>query len=146
MQADQQTPDLPWFRDGLAFECTRCGNCCTGAPGYVWLSMNEISAIADHLQITREEFTRTYVRAVDGRLSLIERTNFDCVFWSRDEGCTIYPVRPAQCQTWPFWPEHLATPERWRRLQARCPGAGRGELYELRAIVDAATRAAEALG
>ena len=27
----------PWYRDGLRFECTRCGHCCTGAPGYVWV-------------------------------------------------------------------------------------------------------------
>ena len=27
----------PWYRDGLRFACTRCGACCTGAPGYVWV-------------------------------------------------------------------------------------------------------------
>ena len=33
------TADSPeWYRDGLRFECTRCGACCTGAPGYVWVT------------------------------------------------------------------------------------------------------------
>ena len=26
----------PWYADGLSFECTMCGNCCTGPPGAVW--------------------------------------------------------------------------------------------------------------
>ena len=29
---------------GLRFECTQCGDCCTGAPGYVWVNKAEISA------------------------------------------------------------------------------------------------------
>ena len=37
----------PWYRDGLAFSCTRCGACCTGAPGYVWVSAEEIEQLAE---------------------------------------------------------------------------------------------------
>ena len=40
--------DDPWYRDGLAFTCTRCGACCTGAPGYVWVDADEIAALAEH--------------------------------------------------------------------------------------------------
>ena len=29
-------PGEPWYRDGLRFQCTQCGNCCTGDPGVVW--------------------------------------------------------------------------------------------------------------
>ena len=39
-------PDSPWYRDGLAFSCTRCGACCTGGPGYVWVSPEEIEELA----------------------------------------------------------------------------------------------------
>jgi hypothetical protein len=111
----------------------------------VWVRDDEARAIAEHLGIPIEAFTQRYVRAVGERYSLIERANHDCVFWSRDEGCQIYAVRPVQCQSWPFWPEHLAQRERWSRLQSRCPGAGRGELYDLASIEAAAERAAEAL-
>jgi len=24
----------PWYKDGLKFSCSGCGDCCTGAPGY----------------------------------------------------------------------------------------------------------------
>ncbi len=43
MSRDDQSP---WYRDGLAFTCTQCGACCTGAPGYVWVDAAEIAALA----------------------------------------------------------------------------------------------------
>ena len=49
-------------------------------------------------------------------------------FYDRKKGCTVYPVRPPQCRTWPFWESNVATPEAWRRACAACPGSGRGEL------------------
>ena len=36
----------PWFREGLKFACTGCGDCCTGEPGYVWVNKAEIEAMA----------------------------------------------------------------------------------------------------
>ena len=30
-------PDT-WYHLGLRFQCTGCGDCCTGAPGYVWIN------------------------------------------------------------------------------------------------------------
>src|SRR4051812_23990582 len=93
----------PWYQDGLHFTCTRCGNCCTGAPGYVWVDENELAALADHVGQPVEEFRALYTRRVGRRDSLRERSNGDCVFWDRSRGCTVYPVRPAQCRTWPFW-------------------------------------------
>jgi hypothetical protein len=36
----------PWYKDGLRFTCTGCGDCCTGAPGYVWVNKEEIEALA----------------------------------------------------------------------------------------------------
>ena len=36
----------PWYAEGLKFQCTGCGDCCTGAPGYVWVNQAEIDALA----------------------------------------------------------------------------------------------------
>ena len=44
-------------------------------------------------------------------------------------GCTVYQSRPLQCRTFPFWPEHVASPEAWERLAGSCPGVNRGRLY-----------------
>jgi Fe-S-cluster containining protein len=133
----------PWYRDGLAFECTRCGDCCTGAPGYVWVESDEIRRLAEHRGVDEATFARRFIRQVGDRLSLIERPNGDCVFWDRDEGCTVYEARPEQCRTWPFWPMNLVDRAAWRRVGRRCPGVDQGRLYTLDEIRDAAARTPE---
>jgi Fe-S-cluster containining protein len=118
----------PWYRDGLRFECTRCGACCTGAPGYVWVNEEEIAALARHRGEPVGQATQLYTRPVGQRRSLRERANGDCVFYDREAGCTVYSVRPRQCRTWPFWESNLGTPEEWERTCRVCPGSGKGEL------------------
>jgi Fe-S-cluster containining protein len=132
--------DSPWYRDGLAFECTRCGNCCTGAPGYVWVTEAEITRLAARLGLPREEFGRRYLRRVGPRLSLIERPNGDCIFWDRQDGCTVYEDRPEQCRTWPFWPQNLESERAWKNAGRHCPGIDRGAFFSLEQIEAAARR------
>lgn len=117
----------PWYVDGLRFTCTRCGHCCTGEPGYVWVGTEEIEAIAAHLGIPADEVRGLYTKQARRGLSLREKANGDCVFWDRDSGCTVYPVRPPQCRTWPFWESNVRTPEDWARTCQVCPGSGQGE-------------------
>jgi Fe-S-cluster containining protein len=124
----------PWYHDGLRFECTRCGHCCTGAPGFVWVDEAEISAIAQYRGETLTDTLAFYTRPVGRRRSLRERLNGDCVFWDREAGCTVYPVRPRQCRTWPFWESNVATPEAWQRTCEVCPGSGKGELISAEEI------------
>jgi Fe-S-cluster containining protein len=124
----------PWYQDGLRFECTRCGDCCTGAPGYVWVNTEEIVAIAKHRGETVRETTDLHTRAVGHRRSLREKANGDCVFWDRQSGCTVYSARPRQCRTWPFWESNVATLETWERTCDVCPGSGKGELISAEEI------------
>ncbi len=114
----------PWYRDGLSFACTRCGACCTGAPGYVWVDAEEIARIAAYRSESPEQFSKRFVRRVGNRYSLVERPGGDCIFWSSESGCTVYTARPVQCRTWPFWPENIADQESWERVRRTCPGSG----------------------
>jgi Fe-S-cluster containining protein len=107
---------------GLAFSCTRCGGCCRGFAGYVWVSEPEIVALAAHLGLSLGDFGRRYLRRVDTRISLMEKKNHDCVFWDDDRGCTVYAARPSQCRTYPFWSQVVKTRKAWREEAARCPG------------------------
>jgi Fe-S-cluster containining protein len=130
----------PWYQDGLAFECTRCGACCTGAPGYVWVDAQEIARLAEFRGETVEAFSRAYVRRVGRRYSLIERPGGDCIFWDKAAGCTVYPARPVQCQTWPFWPENVETPESWEQVTSICPGSGRGRWFSAEEVAATAAK------
>ena len=61
------TSETPWYTDGLRFECSQCGDCCTGAPGFVWVSQAEIDAIAEEVGMASEQFEDTYVRKIGAR-------------------------------------------------------------------------------
>ncbi len=122
----------PWYRDGLKFGCTQCGRCCTGAPGYVWVTRTEIDRLASWLEMSPDEFGGRYVRRVGRRYSLIEKPNGDCIFY--DRGCTVYSARPNQCRTYPFWPEILKSRKAWDEEAQECPGVGTGHLYSLEDI------------
>lgn len=118
-----------WYADGLRFACTQCGNCCTGTPGFVWINDEEIAALAEFRGEPEEQVRGLYTRGEGGtRRSLKEKSNGDCVFYDRTAGCTVYPVRPRQCRTWPFWECNTESPATWARAAAECPGCNQGEL------------------
>jgi hypothetical protein len=122
----------PWYEDGLRFQCTGCGDCCTGAPGFVWVNKREIAAMAEQLDVDVETFEARYVRVIGIRKSLVERRNGDCIlFDKKTRKCTVYESRPRQCRMWPFWRSNLRTSEDWAQTCRDCPGSGTGRLYSL---------------
>jgi uncharacterized protein len=122
-------------RGGLDFSCTQCGDCCTGAPGHVWVEGEEIDRLVAFLGLERDDFGRRFLRLVDGHLSLVEKPNGDCTFWERGAGCTVYPARPTQCRTYPFWPEVISSERRWTAERDKCPGVrGGGRHYGVEEI------------
>jgi Fe-S-cluster containining protein len=114
---------------GLQFGCTQCSFCCTGSPGYVWLSDADIGRLCSFLGLDFDHFAETYcvyVNSNEGRaLSLREKAGYDCIFLAEGR-CSIYPARPAQCRTYPFWEEILETAENWVEEAKYCPGIGKG--------------------
>jgi hypothetical protein len=122
--------DKPWYDNGLRFGCQRCGNCCRnhGSYTYVYLMPADVSAIARHLGLEEHEFISRYCQEEDGWTSL-RMDAPACPFLEAGNTCAIYPVRPKQCATWPFWKENLE-PAVWNgEVQADCPGIGQGELH-----------------
>jgi uncharacterized protein len=127
----------PWYKDGLRFKCTQCGDCCTGAPGYVWVNQEEIAALAGDVGLDVVEFEKKYVRKVGVRKSLVEFSNGDCVFFDgKTRKCTVYNARPRQCRTWPFWDTNVRTPAAWAHTCEVCPGSGKGNLVPVEKILE----------
>jgi uncharacterized protein len=131
----QETNELPWYAQGLAFECTQCGNCCSGPQtGFVWVDDNEIQAlaIAMGMQDDLEGFERKFTRRVGQKTSLVEYSDGDCIFLHpTTRNCTVYDARPRQCRTWPFWDITLESPKAWKKTAKECPGCNQGRLYSL---------------
>ncbi|MFA5250868.1 MAG: YkgJ family cysteine cluster protein [Parachlamydiales bacterium] len=125
-----------FYRKGLHFQCQGCGSCCTGFSGFVWLKKNEIAKIADYLKLEEKIFLENYTFPVFGRISLKEIVpSYSCIFFDEPEKkCRIYPVRPFQCQSFPFWPGNLASLDDWHKLKSMCPGIDQGKLYSEKEI------------
>jgi Fe-S-cluster containining protein len=105
--------------------CEECGGaCCTGESGYIWVKYVEMKKMADFLELTIEEFATMYIRKVKHRYSIIEKKlsweNYACIFFDDSlKQCSIYPVRPRQCRTFPFWETFKNDVE---EVKKECPG------------------------
>jgi Fe-S-cluster containining protein len=129
----------PFYAQGLRFSCTRCSACCRFDSGYVFLSEKDILNLKIALKIKNNEFLTTFCRWVSGengevQLSLKEKSDFDCIFWSPKEGCSVYDKRPLQCRAFPFWTSVLADENCWKMTAASCPGMNNGELHSYDSI------------
>ncbi|MEG1642458.1 MAG: YkgJ family cysteine cluster protein [Synergistaceae bacterium] len=119
-----------WSETGLNFTCRMCGKCCGGEPGYIWTEAKERKEIAEHLGIELETLRKLYLKKINGSISIKEKKNFDCIFLHDEtRRCTIYPVRPQQCRTFPFWKSMLEDKEEWDFYASRCPGINNGQHY-----------------
>lgn len=131
-----------WYFEGLHFECTRCGACCTGAPGLVEFTRGEGIRMARALGLTYKEFLVRHGRRTERQWALQEietEHGFDCAMLDRESVpgqvlCRVHDQRPTQCRTWPFWPDALRNPRAWERAAGRCEGIGQGPLVPLASI------------
>ena len=123
--------DEAWYRAGLRFECTQCGNCCRthGEYAYIYLMDADVDALAAHLSLSREAFLSAHT-VQDGGWTMVRTDAPQCPFLDEDSRCRVYEARPVQCRTWPFWDENLKRPTTWNGpVRETCPGIGRGRLY-----------------
>ena len=122
-----------FFRDGLRFACQRCGACCSGAPGLVYIDKTEAEAIGRWLGRAPETVGDIFIPLNDG-YRIREHPDGRC--WFFDDGCRIYPLRPAQCRIYPFWLDNLRSEYRWRQAARQCPGIGQGRRHAIEEILD----------
>jgi Fe-S-cluster containining protein len=119
---------LPWYHKGIRFSCRGCGRCCSqGGETFVYLTSEDIEEASSFLGMEPEAFRSRYCGKEDGVWAL-KFLDGPCIFL-KEGRCTIYPARPLQCRTWPFWPEHLHVTF-WRDVvKPLCPGVGSGTLH-----------------
>ncbi|KAL9190268.1 hypothetical protein ACHAXT_007479 [Thalassiosira profunda] len=120
---------LPWYEDGLQFNCTGCGKCCK-VDGDVWLAPEEVEQTMHYLgydaskatavDAFREQYVRAEIAPADGDAErklqswmCLRRVEGACIFLDPLGKCSIYDARPVQCSTYPFWPSLLKNREGW---------------------------------
>lgn len=91
------------------FACARCGNCCRG-DGYVRVTPDDLSRMADHLGMTVEDFIRQYTRtpeeathAAAGDLWLLDKPGpeQECIMLENNL-CRVHRAKPVQCVGFPL--------------------------------------------
>ena len=102
------------------FECSQCGDCCTGQGG-TYVDEAKIKEIADFLKISVEELKKDYLcQSSSGKYMIACSKEGKCIFF--DKNCSIHPVKPRMCREWPFIPAIIKVPENWEQMAEACPG------------------------
>ena len=126
----------------IRFECTQCGHCCFGGKyAYVHATEKEIQNIIDYLNIDIEFFKSNYlsklvdhgygIKMTTSLLAKILKKKGHCVLLNKQGKCSVYPVRPTQCRTYPFWPEILINEDKWNNEVNRCEGINKGKEIDI---------------
>lgn len=110
------------------FACSRCGHCCSGGEGYVWLDPDEVEPLARALELNPSSFLDHHARDAtdprtgERRLALRERADGRCTLLEGRNTCRAYDARPVHCRTFPYWPSVMAGGAGFEAARATCPG------------------------
>ena len=123
----------------LKFECTKCGKCCfkRGPWSYFPIKPDEVKAAAKYKGMSVEDFKEKFTEVQEQIRPLakalpgvgdafrdMKTVDDHCIFLV-DNQCSIYPVRPEQCQTYPFWDEFIKDGEWTDQILELCEGTSR---------------------
>ena len=132
----KQLPQV-WYEAGLQFECQQCSRCCVNHSDYtyVYLSEADLQRLVEHFELKREQFLQRYTEELETGHIVLRSTGDACIFLE-DRACGVYPARPVQCATWPFWRETMKREVWHQEVAPLCPGVGLGRRHS-RSEIDA---------
>lgn len=84
-------------------DCLSCANCCkTMTPTY---TEKDIRRIAEHLDMTTDDFKKKWLKKEKNTGDWLNKST-PCQFLNlKDNKCSIYEVRPADCSGFPHLPK-----------------------------------------
>lgn len=84
-------------------DCLQCGNCCKGySPRF---KTPDIKRIAKHLKMKDGDLINEYLRVDEDGDYVMKST--PCSFLGEDNYCSIYDVRPSDCERFPYTDEDV---------------------------------------
>ena len=84
-------------------DCLQCANCCKNySPRF---KPPDIKRIARHLKMRESELIDTYLRLDEDGDYVVRST--PCPFLGQDNYCSIYEVRPSDCERFPYTDEDV---------------------------------------
>jgi len=82
----------------LEHPCEMCGRCCNQAN--ITVMDDEVERIADHLNMTADDFISEYLYRSEGRW--LFRKSGRCRFLTDENKCRIWSQRPEICRDFPY--------------------------------------------
>lgn len=84
-------------------DCLQCGNCCKGySPRF---KTPDIKRIARHLKMKEGDLVNQYLKVDEDGDYVMQ--NQPCSFLGADNYCSIYEVRPSDCERFPYTDEDV---------------------------------------
>jgi Fe-S-cluster containining protein len=84
-------------------DCLQCANCCKHySPRF---KTPDIKRIARHLKMKESDLIDTYLRLDEDGDYVVKST--PCPFLGQDNYCSIYEVRPSDCERFPYTDEDV---------------------------------------
>jgi len=117
----------------MRFQCQEScgGRCCKGPEGFVFLTIDDIERLEKALGRPRDTFAKIgvfdsvfFTDQKNVRAWYLNSAGKQCQFLVNGK-CSVYPARPMQCRTYPFWPT-LKDKKAWHAEKAKCPGIDKG--------------------
>lgn len=93
------------------------------------LSREETERIAGFLGKALEDFIIEYC-VIRGNRVEMKVVEGHCIFFTNKGLCSIHPVKPGPCRTWPLHPSILSDRAAWQAIHSDCPGFARDVSHE----------------
>ena len=105
------------------FNCTACGDCCRGG-GNVYFSDEELQNLKEYLNLDAEKWKLLVKKLINFRKNRlhVHSSSKACIFIGSENRCRIYPVRPLQCRSYPYWPSVFESKAELLSHMKKCPG------------------------
>ena len=100
-------------------DCLQCSNCCKNySPRF---KTPDIKRIAKHLKMKEGAFIEAYLRLDEDGDYVVKST--PCPFLGSDNFCSIYEVRPSDCERFPYTDEDviMKRPQLTLKNSSFCP-------------------------
>jgi Fe-S-cluster containining protein len=84
-------------------DCLQCANCCKNySPRF---KTPDIKRISKHLRMKESVFIETYLRLDEEGDYVVKQS--PCPFLGADNYCSVYEVRPSDCERFPYTDEDV---------------------------------------
>ncbi len=103
------------------FRCTACGNCCRH-EGSVYFSAQDLENICHYLQKEPKALEGKLIQRRSNGLYVHDSSGPCILLDPKTKRCTVYPVRPFQCRSFPFWPSIFSSKASLEEAKQDCPG------------------------